>query len=117
MKFQIILTSASHKNHNQQPHPEAFQEVFTFEQRESNSEFTPLRTREANWEYFRREGFGHRVADNGDFVRIRIEKRWFIEINSLDELVSLAKEAEKENPERGIVFDGETIEIYDSYRE
>lgn len=117
MKFQIALTSAGSTNHNQQPYPLAFQEEVTIEEKFQRYPLLPQSAQDANEDRFRSVGFNHRVSENGDLLRNMKVTRWFIEINSLDELVALAKEAEKENPERGIVFDGETIEIYDSYRE
>lgn len=111
MKFQITRTRYSF-DPEVPPYPNSVLEEITVEERFYNSAHIAPSIREQQEEWFKRIGFDHRRLENGDFVRSNRVKCWFIEINSLDELIAMAKLEEE-----GIVFNGETIEIYDGYRE
>jgi len=113
MKFEITRTTYSF-DAEAPPHPKAFLEEVIVEEKLIFYQQLPQSIKDEQQEWFKEGGFNHRSLENGVFARDNRAKRWFIEINSLDELIAIAKE---EDPERGIIFNGETIEIYDSYRE
>jgi len=104
MRFKIYRTSIH--DLEAQPHQKAFR-AKTIVRDEVRKDWDG-----GTREEWRENGFNHRTE--GDFLVRDLEvERWFIEINSLEELITFAKEVNQE----GIIFNDETIEIYDSYRE
>lgn len=107
MKFQIRKTSGTSCYEESEPTDNppcdnATYEKFIYQHRQLNEP-------EKDWWYSR--GENHRI-EYGCFVRDLIWYGWFIEINTLEELVGLQKQLGIEL----ILKDGE-IEIYDDYRE
>jgi hypothetical protein len=107
VRFQIDRASFYDRKKN--PHPKAFEGEIIVQHKIIG--VVGLPTEKDVWEHFLTVGFNHRIEGNV-MVRDQKEMRWFIEIESMDDLLALADENE-----RGIILTREEISIYDDYVE
>ena len=107
MRFKVSRTSIYH---DEKPCDEAFMgrytpvDARTFKSPEEHDERFPKN----KWHS---SGSNHRLTKSGIARDLPACRTWFVEIASLEELVSMSKKYGE------LVFDGDGIEIYDTYRE